>query len=204
MKRVAGLPLWMLMAGVAGVGGLWWYRRRQAATAATAAAQTAATAAQPTAAPGGTGDPFLVAYQAGEASGVSTYQAGVTSGISLVDSILGMFPPSGLAAGGTSSSAGAAFTPPTNLGALTGSGYGVSKNGQPVVTPSGTYEGLSGGAFKSAVLGGQTTYYEAAPGVFLPDAGPNVIDPATKKPAIWGSNPLGLEPGTPQYINVGA
>lgn len=88
--RIAGFPVWLVLLGVAGVGGLVWRQRKKSATVAQATqAQQQATTAQGT---GGGQDPFLVAYQAGEASGVSTYSSGVSTGISLVDSILGMFP----------------------------------------------------------------------------------------------------------------
>jgi hypothetical protein len=89
-KKYAGIPLWAILAvGLAG-GGLYLYRRKQAAAnaAATAASQAPAAADQST-----TGqDPFLIAYQAGQADGVSSYQSGVSAGVSVIDSILGMFP----------------------------------------------------------------------------------------------------------------
>lgn len=167
-KTVGGVPAWML--AVALVAGVVIWRSRQ-----TKAAAAAASAAPPQPAQGGGGDPFLVAYQAGEASGVSTYQAGVSTGISLVDSILGMFP-GGLeqsqSASGGGGAAAQATQPQPALGKLVGAGYGGGLSPQQgvVTTPQGTFSELgSEAAYGAAYLSNPgSVYYEPAPGVFSP------------------------------------
>lgn len=100
-RTVFGMPLWLVLLAVAGGGGYYLYdqRKKQAAAQASAAAASAQASAANTAAGSSSAagtptsmDPQLVAYQAGEASGVSAYSAGVTTGISLVDSIMSLFP----------------------------------------------------------------------------------------------------------------
>jgi hypothetical protein len=71
-------------------------KRKKAAAAATASTEAAAASSQQQAdadtANTPAGDPLLIAYQTGEASGVSSYSSGVGTGIGLVESILGQFP----------------------------------------------------------------------------------------------------------------
>lgn len=100
------------------------------------------------------------------------------------------------------------WTPPTGE-TSTGSGFGLPGGAQTVSDMAGhLYEQLGPAAFGSTVKSGVGTYYQAAPGVFLPSSGtgvgggPVVIDPTTGKPAQLGSNPLSLGAGTPEFIRV--
>ena len=197
-RTLAGIPVWAILV-VGAAGGYWVYRGRKT-NQARAAAQSQTTAqAQPT---GASQDPYLVAYQAGEASGISGYSAGVTSGISLVDSILGMFPAgavagqAGQAAAATSATAGAVqpagmanAAPPLPAQHMMGAGYLPLDPGA-AAQPVGGYLWVSSPTAAAAdVQQGQQTYYEPAPGVFQPIAGNN-----------WGA----LPGNTPVYIRAAA
>ena len=200
-RTLAGIPVWAILV-VGAAGGDWVYRGRkqnQARQMAAAQSQTT-THAAPT---GASQDPYLVAYQAGEASGISGYSAGVTSGISLVDSILGMFPAgavagqTGQAAAATSATAGGAVQPAGVANAapalpaqhMMGAGYLPLDPGA-AAQPVGGYLWVSSPTAAAAdVQQGQQTYYEPAPGVFQPIAGNN-----------WGA----LPGNTPVYIRAAA
>ena len=150
MKRdYLGIPLW----GWAAAGALVLavvYRSQQKKKAAAAApppqTQTAAAAS-------GVGmDPVLVAYSAGEASGVSTYSAGVNTGLSLVDAIMGLAP-----AASQSSAATAQATIPAGI--LQG-----SLGAQP-----GDFNLVSGTAQNLQLSGqGVQQYEQVSPGTFAP------------------------------------
>jgi len=122
------MPVWMWLAAGVLVVGIYYYESKKKSAAASAAAAQASTA-QAATTPTAAGDPLLVSYQAGEASGVSTYQAGVTSGISLVDSIMGMFPGGAEQTGLTSQLAGGAY----------GSGPYGGTGGEPLSPIGSTY-----------------------------------------------------------------
>lgn len=134
-RTMFGLPLWLLL-GVVGGGGYYLYdtHKKQAAAQAAAVAQAQQASAAKSSAGGssmaGTPtsmDPQLVAYQAGEASGVASYSAGVTTGISLVDSIMSLFP------------GGATEQTQANQAAATAAGPGPATLQNPqVVTPNAT------------------------------------------------------------------
>lgn len=92
-NRIAGIPLWLFLLVGGGTAAFYVYKKRAATQAAAAQAASAAQPTQSAAASAGpSGDPLLLAYQSGEASGVASYSAGVTTGISLVDSIMQLFP----------------------------------------------------------------------------------------------------------------
>lgn len=133
MKRtIFGVPLPLVIVAVGAAGYLFWRQRQQSQQAATAA-QTAATAtAQQSSGAGATaGDPALVAYQAGEASGVSSYASGVSQGIGLIESVMGQFP---TVSPGSTSSPSPTPAPTTNPTGSSGSsgqpGYGVISTAQ--------------------------------------------------------------------------
>ena len=177
-KTLGGIPLWAYAVAVAGVG-LIYLRQRKAAAAAAQANQAAAPA--PAAASASATDPVLIAYQAGEASGVSSYSQGVGSGIGLVESILGQFPTVTPTGSGTTTSTG----PPTPVPTPSG-GAGTSGPSY-LLLPSGKAE-------EAAAAAGDTVYLNvpSQPGTY----GPGIVKGA--KTAQWYA--LAGQPGVGGYV----
>lgn len=179
MKRsYFGVPLWGWLAAGGLAAGFWWYRGKKQAAAA---AQQTQQASQVQATGTSTLDPALVAYQAGEAAGVSTYSAGVTTGIGLVDSIMGMFP-----AGPTSAQAGQS--------AATISAQPVG-GGTADVSLKKSYTPISRQAALADIQQGVPVYEQGSS--------------ALQFAQTYGGNPAGIDPNayyaqnpTPQQINL--
>ena len=201
-----GIPLWG-WGIAAGGAGLLVYRseekKKQTATAAAVAAQSsAATQAQQASTPQSPGsDPTLLAYQAGEASGVAGYSAGVSTGISLVDSIMGMFAsPGGTSAGGTGTATGVGGGGGTGTGSTGTGSTGTSTpsptaptNPNATVSIGGhTYDWLSTPAAVSAAKSvGDAIYY------YNPNV-PGVIAPSNAKTLAAYT----ADPGSGEYIQA--
>jgi hypothetical protein len=193
--RPLGIPLWGWGIGALGVAYFAYHEqqksKQQAAAQQSAQATAAAQAANPTAQTPGS-DPTLLAYQAGEASGVAGYSAGVSAGISLVDSIMGLFPggtsaaQAGSAAATTTTSTTSGGSAATPSATQVGSGYLYAGGSEaPVTSSTGQqFEYVSKPAQETSLLASPSTasgvYYSPVPGVFAP---------------INGS----LSPGTPIY-----